>query len=154
MPLSGPAGVECRETGGNHTLVFTFSNTLVGGNASVTNGTGTVAGSPTFAGNTMTVNLAGVTNAQLLTLTLSNVTDSFGQTYPNTAFGASFLAGDTNGDGFVNVGDSLQTRNRSGQGTDSTNFRSDVNLDGAVNSGDTLLIRARSGTSVPRQPPE
>jgi hypothetical protein len=59
------------------------------------------------------------------------------------------LVGDTNGDGFVNSGDSLQTRNRSGQTTDLTNFRSDVNADGFINSGDTTLVRARSGTFLP-----
>ncbi len=49
----------------------------------------------------------------------------------------------------VNSGDILQTRNRSGQATDATNFRSDVNLDGFVNSGDTLFVRTRAGTSLP-----
>jgi hypothetical protein len=57
--------------------------------------------------------------------------------------------GDTNGDRFVNSGDALQTRTRSGQATDATNFRSDVNADGFINSGDTTLVRARSGTFVP-----
>ena len=51
--------------------------------------------------------------------------------------------------GFVNAGDALQTRNRSGQATDATNFRSDVNADGFVNSGDTTVVRARSGTFLP-----
>ncbi len=59
------------------------------------------------------------------------------------------LVGDTNGDGFVNTGDALQTRNRSGQATDATNFRSDVNTDGVVNSGDTTAVRSRSGTALP-----
>ena len=36
MPLTGTAGVECRNGGGNYTLVVTFSNTMVSGNASVT----------------------------------------------------------------------------------------------------------------------
>ena len=40
-------------------------------------------------------------------------------------------------------GDALQTRNRSGQATDETNFRSDVNADGFVNSGDTTVVRGR-----------
>ena len=47
----------------------------------------------------MTVNLTGVTNAQTVTVTLANVTDAFSQVLPNTAFSASFLLGDTNGDG-------------------------------------------------------
>ncbi len=59
------------------------------------------------------------------------------------------LLGDTNGDGFVNAGDAVQTRSRAGQGTNATNFRSDVNADGFVNSGDTTVVRARSGTALP-----
>ena len=59
------------------------------------------------------------------------------------------LRGDTNGDRFVNSGDALQTRSRSGQATDGTNFRSDVDADGFVNSGDTTIVRAGSGTSLP-----
>ena len=50
---------------------------------------------------------------------------------------------------FCQRGRPLQTRNRSGQATDATNFRSDVNADGFVNSGDTTVVRARSGTFLP-----
>ncbi len=82
LPLTGTPGVECRNSAGNHTLVFTTSNTLVSGNASVTTGTGSVSGSPIFVGNTMTVNLTGVTDVQTLTVTLSGVTDSFAQVLP------------------------------------------------------------------------
>ena len=149
MPTSGTSGVECRNSNGDHTLVFTFSNTVVSGNASVTSGTGNVTGSPTFSGNTMTVNLTGVSDAQTVTVTLSNVTDSNGQVMPSTPFNVSFLVGDTNGDHFVNGGDALQTRNRGGQATDVTNFTSDVNLDGFVNTGDSLIVRSKSGNSVP-----
>ena len=151
LPLTGPAGVECRSggLGGDHTVVVTFANNVVSGSASVTSGTGSVAGSPTFSGNTMTVNLTGVGNAQTIALNLSNVTDEFSQVLANTAVNASFLLGDTNGDRSVNAGDALQTRNRAGQGADSTNFRSDVNLDGFVNSGDTTAVRAQSGDAVP-----
>jgi len=59
------------------------------------------------------------------------------------------LVGDTNGDGFFNAGESIQTRSRSGQAAAAATFRSDVNADGLVNSGDTTLVRARSGTSLP-----
>ncbi len=139
LPLTGPAGVECRNggLGGDHTIVVTFANNVVSGSANVSSGVGSVAGSPTFSGNTMTVNLTGVGDAQTIALNLSNVTDEFSQVLANTAVSASFLLGDTNGDRVVNAGDALQTRNRAGQGADSTNFRSDVNLDGFLNSGDT-----------------
>jgi hypothetical protein len=151
LPLAGMTGVECRSDGGggDHSLVFTFNNPLVSGSASVTGGTGSVVGSPTFSGQTMTVNLTGVTNAQTVAVTLASVTDAFSQVLPNAALNASFLLGDTNGDRFVNAGDAVQTRNRSGQGTDPTNFRSDVNTDGSVNSGDTAAVRTRSGSALP-----
>jgi hypothetical protein len=149
LPLTGTAGVECRNGGGNYTLIVTFSNTMVSGNASVTAGAGSVAGSPMFSGHTMTINLTGVTDAQTLTLSLTNLTDAFSQVLPTVALGASFLVGDTNGDRMVNAGDALQTRNRSGQATDATNFRSDVSIDGIVNSGDTTIVRSKSGNSVP-----
>ena len=145
----GAAGVECRNGGGNYTLVFTFDGTVATGAASVSNGTGAVSGSPSFAGNTMIVNLSGVTDAQALTVTLSNVTDGASRLLPTTPVTVKMLIGDTNGDRAVNGGDAQQTRNRAGQATNATNFRSDVNLDGSVNSGDTAAVRARSGNSVP-----
>jgi hypothetical protein len=151
LPSTGPSGVECRSGGASndHTLVVTFSNEVVSGNASVTSGPGSIAGVPTFSGNSMMVNLTGVTNEQTVTVALSSVTDAYSQVLPNTSVNASFLLGDTNGDRFVNGGDALQTRNRSGQGIDPTNFRSDVNVDGSLNSGDTLVVRNRSGGFLP-----
>ena len=95
----------------------------------------------------MTVNLTGVTNAQRITVTLLGVNN--GTNTGNVSVPMGVLIGDTNGDGFVNAGDALQTRNRSGQATDATNFRSDVNTDGFVNSGDTTAVRSRSGTFFP-----
>jgi hypothetical protein len=51
----------------------------------------------------------------------------------------------------VNSGDATVTRNRSGQTTDNTNFRSDINTDGAINGGDATLVKSASGTSVTAQ---
>ena len=65
MPLTGTTGVECRASGnGDHSLVFTFNNPVNSGSANVTEGMGSVAGSPTFSGQTMTVNLTDVANAR------------------------------------------------------------------------------------------
>ena len=47
LPLTGEPGVECRSSGGNHTLVITLNNPVASGNAVVSSGTGT-AGSPTI----------------------------------------------------------------------------------------------------------
>jgi len=153
LPLSGIAGIECRSGGANsaHTIVFTFTNTLSSvGSASVSSGIGTVSSSAIGAdAHQYLVNLSSVSNAQTITVSLTNVTDSFGNNSPTIAVPVGVLLGDSNADQFVNAGDALQTRSRSGQATDATNFRSDVNADGFLNSGDTLVVRSGSGTFLP-----
>ena len=84
---------------------------------------------------------------QRITVTLSAVNN--GTSTGDVPVPMGVLVGDTNGDGFVNAGDTLQTRSRSGQATNSTNFLSDVNTDGFVNSGDVTVVRTRSGTFLP-----
>ncbi|MEP7014887.1 MAG: dockerin type I domain-containing protein [Verrucomicrobiota bacterium] len=144
-------GVECRSggAGGSFTFVFTFNNTVVSGNAAVSGGAGSVLGSPAFSGNTMTVNLTGVANAQLLTVTLSSVTDAFAQTLPNTAVNASMLIGDTNANHVVNASDVAQTKSKIGQALSGTNFREDVNSNGALNGSDVSLVKAHIGDAAP-----
>jgi hypothetical protein len=151
LPLSGKAGLESRvgSAPGNHTLVFTFTHSVASGSASLTSGAGTVNGTPTFAGNTMTVQLTGVTNAQQIAVTLAGVTDALGQVLPNTVVPMRVLLGDVNADSAVNSGDAFLTRNYSGQVAPPNNFRADVNTDGTVNSGDALLVRGASGTAIP-----
>jgi hypothetical protein len=153
LPVSGPSGIECRRSPvvGEHTLIFIFSDILQSGNVAVTGGVGSINGAFIYQ-DLMVVPLSGVANAQTLTLTLTNVTDRFGQTLPTTSVSARFLLGDTNGDGSVNAGDALQTKNRSGQDVSPTNFRSDVNTDGTVNTGDAFVVRSRSGDSAGVEP--
>ena len=141
--------MECRSSGGTHSFVFTFNNNVTSGNAIIDSGIGNISGSPILSGKTMTVNVAGASDAQTLSMVLIGVTDEFSQVLPDTHLSVGLLAGDTNANRFVNAGDTLQTRNRSGQATDAINFRSDVNTDGAVNSGDTVVVRSRSGDFLP-----
>ncbi|HEX8680443.1 MAG TPA: dockerin type I domain-containing protein, partial [Chthoniobacterales bacterium] len=147
--LTEEPAVECRNSNGNHTLVFTFSKDVVSGDAAVESGTGSLFGNPIFAGNTMTVNLTGVANAQAMKVQLSGVADSYAQELPDTEITARFLIGDTTNDHFVNSGDATETRSRSGHSTDTQNFRSDVNADGNINSGDAFVVRKYSGTTAP-----
>ncbi len=152
LPLTGQPGIEPRTGGvsGDHSIVFMFNNDVVSaGSAEIITGTASISGPPIVADNTVTVHLTGVSNAQNVTVALRNITDSFSQTLSESAIQVGFLTGDTNGDSAVNSGDALQTRNRAGQATDATNFRSDVNTDGFVNSGDTTAVRSRSGTFLP-----
>jgi hypothetical protein len=101
----------------------------------------------TVNGAAVTIPLTAVANAQTIKVTLRGVNS--GTTTRDLVIPLSVLVGDTNGDRVANAGDALQTRNRSGQQADASNFRSDVNADGFVNAGDTTAVRARSGTALP-----
>ena len=90
IPLSGPPGVECRGSGGNHTLLVMFNNDVISGNATIDTGTGNISGSPSFSGNTMTINLSGTSDAQTLTIRLSNITDQFSQVMPDALLTVKF----------------------------------------------------------------
>ena len=151
LPLSGNPGVECRNGGGNHTLVFTFDNNVVSGNASVTGGIGSVSGSPTFSANTMTVNLTGVADVQKITVKLQGVTDASAppQTLADTFVSVNMLIGDTNGNKTVNASDVAQSKGQIGVPVGASNFREDVNGDGTVSASDVAFVKSRIGSSVP-----
>lgn len=149
LPLTGAPGVECRSSGGNHTLVFTFSNNIVSGDVSLTSGLGMVAGTRTVNGKTMSVDLSGVADVQQLALTLSSVTDTFAQVLPSTTVQIKFLQGDTSGNSFVNASDVGQTKAQSGMFVTQANCRQDVTVNGLINASDIGLVKSRSGASLP-----
>ena len=149
LPLSGTAGVECRSSGGNHTLVFTFTNNVISGGAVVSSGIGNVSGPALFSANTMTVTLTGVTNVQTLAVTLSGVTDEFSQVLPDTTLTARFLIGDVNGNGTVNGTDVAQAKSQVGQVVGVTNFRADVNANGTINATDAGIVKSNVGSGLP-----
>ena len=130
-------------------LVFTFNNNVVSGSANITNGIATVMGNPSFSGTTMTVNLTGVTDRQKITITLSNVIDTYSHALPNTALSVNMLIGDTTGNKTVNSSDVSQTKAESGHGVTGANFREDVTGNGTINSSDIALVKAGSGTALP-----
>ncbi|MDQ6623778.1 MAG: right-handed parallel beta-helix repeat-containing protein [Verrucomicrobiota bacterium] len=147
LALPGTLGIESRTGGanGDHRVIVTFPTAVSLTSAGVTAGTGNVS-SASVSGAQVTIDLTAVANAQKIVLTLFGVSD--GVTTNDVDVPMGVLLGDSNGDATVNSGDSTQVRNRSGQATDGTNFRSDVNLDGSINSGDAFIVRARSGTSL------
>src|SRR5207237_7141791 len=113
--------------------------------AAVTSGIGSVSGPPTFSGNTMTVNLTGVTDVQQITVTLSNVTDCFGSVLPNTMVSAAMLIGDTTASRAVNASDVAQVKEQVGVPVSSSNFREDVTVNGSINASDVGLVKADGG---------
>jgi subtilisin family serine protease len=154
LPLTDPVGIECRAgqpANGNHKIVFIFANPVsnVGG-AAVTSGTGSVSSSGIGTNpREYIVNLSGVSNKQRIRVTLTAITDNAGNSSPTLGVPIDILLADTNADRRVNVGDTNQTRSRSGQLTNNTNKRSDVNLDGRINVGDTNQVRSQSGQNLP-----
>ncbi|CAN5637004.1 hypothetical protein BH20VER1_BH20VER1_02800 [soil metagenome] len=151
LPLTGTPGVECRSAGagGAHTIVFTFNNALTSGSAVVTDGAGSVAGTPVISGKTMAVELIGVTNAQRLSVSLQSVTDVASQVLPDTTVTVGFLLGDANNSGNVNASDISQVKSLSGVPATTGNFRNDINASGAINATDVSLVKALSGSSLP-----
>jgi subtilisin family serine protease len=161
LPLLGNVGIEPRLGGAtnDYTLIVNFgADVSVNGTpqAAVTSENGTIGsngssngGVVTTSGSTVTVPLTNVTDAQIIEVTLFNVTA--GGASGNVVVRMGMLRGDTNADGRVNIGDALQTRSRSGGVIDSTTFRSDVNVDGSINIGDTTAVRSRSGNALPAQ---
>ncbi len=142
LPLSGSPGVECRNAG-SYQIVLTFSAAVTSGTAAVTSGAATT-GTPTFNGNTMVVPLTNLANAQIVTLTVSNVNGVL----PPADVKVAFLAGDTTGEGSVNSADIGQTKSQSGHDVTALNFREDLNADGSINSGDISLAKSRSGSGI------
>ena len=159
LPLSGTPGIECR-TGGptsDYQVVVTFANPVaVNGTpqAQVTSGVATIGSGGvgngavvTTSGNSVTVPLTNVANAQTIQITLFGVSDGLGS--GNVVVSVSTLIGDTNGNGTVNSADVGQTKSRVGQALDTSNFRSDANTSGTINSGDVGLIKSNAGQGLP-----
>jgi uncharacterized delta-60 repeat protein len=149
LPLTGNPGIECRGGGAtnDYQLIFTFPNAVTFISAMVTGGTGSVSASNGSGTSTIAVNLAGVTNAQRVTVTLFGASD--GATTANLSVQTAMLVGDTNGNGSVNASDVSQTKSKSGQTVDATNFRTDITANGSINASDVSLVKLRSGTALP-----
>lgn len=154
LPLSGAPGIECRSGGASNAylVVITFPVPVTYTGAGITSGTASIAGSQrtrqaTSASTVASVNLNGVTNGQYITITLTGVND--GTNTNDVAVRMGILTGDTNGDGIVNSTDIAQTKSKSGQALDATNFREDLNTDGILNSSDIAFVKSRSGSGLP-----
>jgi hypothetical protein len=145
VPVSGAVGIEDRNGAGSHQIVATFTGAVTVGSVSVTSGTG--AATFSTSGATCTVNLTGVTNAQRLGVTLSNVV--VGARSGDITIPMGVLLGDTTASGTVNAGDVSQTKAQSGQTIGAGNFRTDVTINGTINASDVSLVKSNSGNALP-----
>jgi hypothetical protein len=154
LPLTGSPGIECRDGGpnGDYTLIFTFANPLTSAaGASVKSGTSSVTSSnidPNDAHNYI-VNLTGVINAQVVTVSLANMTDSAGNFSSAVSAQMGVLIGDVNSSGRVDSNDVFQVRQQSLKTVNSSNFRTDVDASGRIDSNDVFITRQHNLTGLP-----
>ena len=149
LPFTGPVGIECRNPGANnsYTVILTFGFPVTFANAAVTSGTGMVVSTTGNGTDSITLELAGVTNAQRLAVTLSGV--NYGTNTGDVVIRMGVLLGDTTANGTVNASDIGQTRAASGQPVDASNFRTDVTVSGSINASDIALVKSMAGTALP-----
>jgi hypothetical protein len=93
----------------------------------------------------MRLNLSDVADRQTISLTLSGVTDSFGQTMAPATVRLSLLFGDTTGNNAISASDVAQTKANIGQPLTLATFRSDVTANGSISSSDIAAAKAASG---------
>ncbi len=149
LPLSGSVGVECR-TGGptnDYQMIVDFPSTVTVESVSVTSGTGTVSSFTGSGTSQITINLTGVTNVQVITVTLHNVNN--GTSTGDVPVSMGVLIGDVNGNATVNSSDVSVTKSQVGQTVGSGNFREDVNASGTITSTDVAVVKSDVGTSLP-----
>ena len=147
LPLSGSPGIECRNGDPSpnlHNIFFYFPNFVTfTTNATVSCGTVTFRGSN---GNPISVEFNGAgCNQQYVTVTLTGIQDTYGQTLASASVVVGLLLGDTTGNGTVNASDVAQTKSQSGQPVSASNFREDVNVNTVINSSDVGMVKSRSG---------
>ena len=154
LPLAGNPGIECRSGGanGDYTLVFSFANPLSSvGNASVTNGTGSVTNSDIDSSDdhNYIVNLTGVTNAQVITVSLTNVIDSAGNGSASVSTSMGVLLADVSANGNVSNTDVAAVKGQISSPVTGSNFRNDVNANGIVSNTDVSVTKAQVTTTLP-----
>ncbi len=151
LPLTGGPAVEPRRGSGPnfdmHQLLVTFGMPVTVEGVSIVSSNGGATATRTVNGNLVTIDLAGVANAQTVLVTLNNVSN--GTISRDISVPVAFLFGDTNGNGIVNASDVSQTKSQNGQGITASNFRVDVNANGLINASDAGAVKAQVGNSLP-----
>jgi hypothetical protein len=96
-----------------------------------------------------TVNLSGVINAQVLTVSLVNVNDSAGNHSNSIQGRMALLLGDENSNKVVSNTDVASIKAQVAAPVTSSNFRDDVNANGVISNTDVSSTKAQVGASLP-----
>ena len=148
LPLSGTPGVECRSGGatGDYQIVFNFVSPVVFDGAMIKEGAGSIIGTSGSGTSSVSINLAGVSSGQRLSVALLGA--SHGSSKSDFNVPMDVLAGDTSGNGAVNATDISQTKANTGQAITVSNFRTDIDASGSINATDIGLVKSMSGTAL------
>jgi len=149
LPLSGGgSGIESRG-GTDLAVVLTFDQPISSANVAIASGKGTIKSSA-VAGNTITVSLSNVPNAQELALAATNVVPTAGGAAGSANISLRTLDGDINADGIVDAADLTLVKNLAAgnQAVSGFNFRADENLNGSITAADVSRVKLQLGTSV------
>jgi hypothetical protein len=153
-PSPGSLGIECRKGQGvnsdQHQVVFTFANPLASvGGASVSGSKGSPTVNPSSGINSndaheYIVNLTGVADAQILTITLTGVTDTVGNNTSTLAVNMGVLLGDVTANRTVTNTDvgAVKAQVDPTRPVTSSNFRDDVTTNGFVTNTDVGAVKA------------
>jgi photosystem II stability/assembly factor-like uncharacterized protein len=155
LPFSGTtdirSGIECRTGGanGDHQVVISFQNSVSSvGSVSVTSiDNMATADTPIVSGQTVTINLHHVANAQVLTINLVNVNDS--TTTGNVSVEMGVLLGDVDATGRVDGNDVSAVQSHTRQVPDTTNYRYDVDASGRIDGNDVSTTQTQTRTGLP-----
>ena len=151
LPLIGNPGIESRSgtpTGKEFQVIFTFPYPVSVGDISIVSTDGlATADAPVANGVTVTVDLHNVSNAQVLGITLKNVTH--GTDVGDVGVTMGVLLGDVNGNGVVSNTDVASLKAQVSAPVSSSNFRSDANANGIISNTDVAITKARVGSTLP-----
>ncbi|MGI8438238.1 MAG: dockerin type I domain-containing protein [Chthoniobacterales bacterium] len=145
LPVTGNVGIECR-TGPDYQIVVDFGAPVTLANATVASGTGSVS-SFSASGTQVTVNLTGVTSAQVVTVKLGSV--NTGAAFGDVNIPMGVLVGDVGGNGSTSSTDVGQTKALVAVPVAAGTFRADVNASGAINATDVSVVKANVGGTLP-----
>jgi hypothetical protein len=138
--------------GTNFILVLTFNKNVVSGTATPVVRSGKKAqlsGNPTFSGNTMTIRLKNVSDAQLFRVNLTNIKSNDGSVLASAVVRCRVLIGDVDSNNIVNNTDLNLVDASRNSNVIETNFRLDVNFTGNINSTDVTSVRNHLGNTAP-----
>ena len=147
QPITGAVTIEPRAIGGGHILVYQFNTPIVSsGTVTAVDGVGLNLSPVTAipAGNTVLVTLPVLPDNSRARVLLTGINGS-----PNfVPASVGFLVGDVNGDRSVTSTDIPAVKARSGQPTNSMNFKYDLTTSGAITAADVSTVKARIGNNL------